>query len=66
MVSKLGIFSADLTSFLTECDVVEICQYDAYSNRYDGLALGHWIDLVAPATAASISNTGATAITAGN
>ena len=51
IVSELGLFSADLSDFFTYCAIAESCQYYAYSTRYDGLALGHWIDLVATGTA---------------
>ena len=54
LVSELGLFSVDLSTFLTDCDIVDSCQYYAYANRYDGLALGHWVDLAAPSTAVSL------------
>jgi hypothetical protein len=44
-VQSLGAFSTDLTTFLTYCAGVRSCQYEAYSARYDGLALGHYLDL---------------------
>lgn len=54
----MGIFSADLTTFFTECKIVDACQYHAYTTRYDGLALGHWVDLVAHSPAPSVTYTG--------
>lgn len=44
IVSELGLFSVDLTDFLVDCNIVDSCQYYSYLNRYDGLALGHWVD----------------------
>lgn len=55
IVSELGLFSADLSDFFTYCAIAESCQYYAYSTRYDGLAIGHWIDLVAPSSAVSFA-----------
>jgi hypothetical protein len=55
VVSELGLFSVDLSTFLTDCNIVESCQYYAYANRYDGLALGHWVDLAGPSSAVSIA-----------
>jgi len=55
IVSELGLFSVDLSDFLTFCLEVDTCQYDAYANRYDGLALGHWVDLAGPSSAVSIA-----------
>jgi hypothetical protein len=55
VVSELGLFSVDLSDFLTDCAIVDSCQYYAYANRYDGFALGHWVDLAAPATAVSLA-----------
>jgi len=55
IVSELGLFAVDLTDFLVDCNTAESCQYYSYLNRYDGLALGHWIDLAGPATAVSIA-----------
>lgn len=50
-VQSLGAFSTDLTTFLSYCAGVSSCQYEAYSARYDGLALGHYLDLTMVATA---------------
>jgi hypothetical protein len=55
IVSELGLFAVDLTDFLVDCNIAESCQYYSYLNRYDGLALGHWIDLAGPATADVVS-----------
>jgi len=54
-----------LTKFFTDCAIEKTCQYDAYSTRYDGLALGHWVNLAAPATAATVSNPTANVVAAG-
>jgi len=53
LVSELGLFSVDLSTFLEYCATVYSCQYYAYANRYDGLALGHWVDFAAPSSAVS-------------
>jgi hypothetical protein len=42
----MGAFSYDLSTFFTYCYTADACQYAAYSYRYDGLALGHYLDLV--------------------
>jgi len=55
IVSELGLFSVDLSDFLTFCLEVDTCQYDAYANRYDGLALGHWVDLAPPSSSLTIT-----------
>jgi hypothetical protein len=54
VVSELGLFSVDLSTFLEYCATVYSCQYYAYANRYDGLALGHWVDFAAPSSAVSL------------
>jgi len=51
IVSELGLFSVDLTDFLVDCNIVDSCQYYSYLNRYDGLALGHWVDFALLGTA---------------
>ena len=65
VVSELGLFSVDLSTFLEYCAIVDSCQYYAYANRYDGLALGHWVDLAAPANDLTITFDGTTSHTAG-
>ena len=55
LVSELGLFSVDLSTFLEYCATVYSCQYYAYANRYDGLALGHWVDFAAPSSPVSIA-----------
>jgi hypothetical protein len=64
IVSELGLFAVDLSDFLANCLDVDTCQYDAYANRYDGLALGHWVDLAPPSTALSITFDGTNTRTA--
>lgn len=66
IVSELGLFSADLSTFFTYCATAQSCQYDAYSTRYDGLALGHWIDLVAASTAVTFTYDGSNTKIAGH
>jgi len=64
IVSELGLFSVDLTDFLVDCNIVDSCQYYSYLNRYDGLALGHWVDFALLGTA-SITFDNTTGHTAG-
>jgi hypothetical protein len=45
---------------------VKTCQYDAYINRYDGLALGHWVNLVDTASPVTLTNTLTTVVAAGD
>jgi len=44
---------------------VKTCQYDAYLNRYDGLALGHWINLADTASPVTFTNTQTSVVAAG-
>jgi len=45
---------------------VKTCQYDAYINRYDGLALGHWVNLVDAASPVTLTNTLTSVVAAGS
>ena len=44
-VQGVGVLNVDLSLFLTYCKISSVCHYSFYHSKYDGLALGHYLDM---------------------
>jgi hypothetical protein len=44
-VQGVGVLNVDLSLFLNYCKQYSFCNYSFYHSKYDGLALGHYLDM---------------------